>query len=521
MSGEEREPGLASWVVARLCDVAEIRLGKMLSPKAFRPDLIVRPYLRNENVRWGSIDLGDVKEMGFRVEELERYSVEPGDLLVCEGGEPGRAAVYRGNSGLMYQKALHRVRPHGDAISTTLLRYWLEHLALSGRLAPKIAQTTIQHLPLERFEAVEIPLPPRREQEAILSAVEQQMTRIEAGVRGLERAKAQLGRYHASVLKAACEGRLVPTEAALARAEGRDFEPAHALLDRILRARRAVQHVSGKRGTGEIRSRTREPVPPNLSNTSRLPEGWCWASIDMVGDLLLGRQRAPQYLLGKSPRAYLRVANVKDDRIDFSDLETMDFDEAHFEKYTLRAGDVLLSEGQSSELLGQSAIFRGEIEDLCFQKTLHRFRPIPNGPSSEYAQIVFRSHVKSGVFRGFGSITTNIAHLTLEKLKSVPFPLPPRAEQARIVAEVHRRLSIADELATTIDAALRRAVRLRQSILKRAFEGKLVPPDPTDEPASLVLERIRKEREAAAQAAPRTLRQRGVRRPRPPLARGL
>lgn len=159
----------------------------------------------------------------------------------------------------------------------------------------------------------------------------------------------------------------------------------------------------------------------------------------------------------------------------------------------------------------------GERDSLCFQSTLHRFRPVPAGPSSEFAQTVFRSHVKSGVFRRFGSITTNIGHLTLEKLRTVPFPLPPRAEQVRIIAEVERLMSFADVVSTAIATGLSRAtrLRLRQAILKRAFEGKLVPQDPNDEHASVLLERIRKEREAAAsEASSQPKRRRAMARPR-------
>jgi type I restriction enzyme S subunit len=165
----------------------------------------------------------------------------------------------------------------------------------------------------------------------------------------------------------------------------------------------------------------------------------------------------------------LRVANIKDDVIDFDDVETMDFDEKHFAKYRLAPGDILVSEGQSPELLGQSAIFRGHEEPLCFQKTLHRFRADPEVTTPEFAQIVFRSHVRSGIFRRLGSITTNIGHLTLEKFKAAPFPVPPLETQSRIVAEVDRRLSILREVETEVAANSARAEALRQTLLGQAF----------------------------------------------------
>jgi len=187
------------------------------------------------------------------------------------------------------------------------------------------------------------------------------------------------------------------------------------------------------------------------------------------------------------------------------------FDAAHFRKYQLQPGDIVVSEGKSPELVGQSAIYRGAIRGIYFQKTLHRFRSVPGSVPSEFAQIVFRAHVKSGVFMRLASITTNIAHLTLEKFKASPFPVPPLAEQHRIVAEVERRLSVVDELEATVEKNLARCARLRQAILKLAFEGRLVPQDPNDESASVLLDRIRRERESVAAACPPRKREKAAR----------
>ncbi|MFN0241513.1 MAG: restriction endonuclease subunit S [Planctomycetota bacterium] len=348
-----------------------------------------------------------------------------------------------------------------------------------------------------------VDLPPHREQLRIIQQLEAQLSRLDAAIACLERVARNLKRYRASVLRAAVEGQLVPTEAELARREGRALEPASAQLARILVARRrrweeaelARLTAKGKRPTDERwKVKYVEPLAPDTSTLPLLPEGWLWSTIDTVGDVLLGRRRAPEYR--GEERAYLRVANVRDDRIDFSDVFSMPFDDTEYAKYRLEKGDILASEGQSPELVGQSAIFRGERSDLCFQATLHRFRPWNGGPSSEFCQAVFRAFVRNGVFMRRASITTNIAHLTRGRFVATPFPLPPLAEQHRIVAEVSRLLSVADEVGETVATQLARCARLRQSILKMAFEGKLVDQDPHDEPASVLLERIRAERAA-------------------------
>ena len=362
----------------------------------------------------------------------------------------------------------------------------------------------------------QVRLPPPAEQERIVERVDSYVTRLDAATEGLNRIEANLKRYRASVLKAAVEGRLVPTEAELAKKEGRSYQPASSLLARILKERRtrweesesAKMKAKGKPPKNDAwKSRYKEPIAPDTSSLPVLPEGWCWASVEMVGDVLLGRQRAPQYLTGRFGKPYLRVANIKDDRIDFSDVESMDFDPEHFRKYRLAPDDILVSEGQSPHLVGQSAIYRGEgPADLCFQKTLHRFRPVTGGPSAAFAQLVFRSHVKSGVFKRLASITTNIAHLTLEKFEAAPFPLPPVAEQDRIAAEVGRVLSDGEATATAVVLNRRRMARLRQSILQWAFEGSLVDQNPDDEPVSALLDRVRRERAIATDETARSVR---------------
>jgi type I restriction enzyme S subunit len=518
----------AGWAWAVVEDVGHVQLGRQRSPKNHTGPHM-RPYLRVANVYEARIDTSDVLEMNFDPADYERYKLEPGDVLLNEGQSKelvGRPAIYRGEvPGACFQNTLVRFSPRPGITSEWALAVF--RLYLHDGTFQSIARwtTNIAHLGAQRFAGLDFPVVPTSEAERITAVLDSYLSRLDDVVATLERVQRNLKRYRASVLKAAVEGRLVPTEAELARKDGRDYEPADALLQRILEERKArsIEDAAEKartsaekkakkagkpwsdadgqaaleKGRKAATKKYEEPEPPDTSELPELPEGWCWTTVDAVGDVLLGRQRAPQYLTGKCSRPYLRVANIKDDRIDFDDVKEMDFDHDHFEKYRLEPGDILVSEGQSPELVGQSAIYRGGIPELCFQKTLHRFRSVPGGPSPEYAQVVFRAHVKNQVFKKVASITTNIAHLTLIKFKQSRFPLAPRAEQERIAAEVDRLLSVADATDADVARQLVRAVRLRQSILKWAFEGRLVDQDPDDEPATVLLERISAEREKA------------------------
>jgi type I restriction enzyme S subunit len=339
---------------------------------------------------------------------------------------------------------------------------------------------------------MELPRPP--EQHRIVEAIESYFTRLEDAVATLERAQRNLKRYRASVLKAAVEGRLVPTEAELARAEGRDYEPASVLLERILAERRRRWQEAGGRGKYE------EPIGPDTADLPEPPKGWCWAKAGIVGNVQLGRQRAPQHHIGPNMRPYLRVANVFEDRIDTADVMEMNFGPADYEAYRLETGDILLNEGQSPHLVGRPAMYRGEVPGACFQNTLVRFRALP-AVDPAYALIVFRAQLHSLRYLRIAQITTNIAHLGAERFSGVEFPLPPLAEQRRIVTFVDDALSLAAAAERTVDAGMRRCARLRQSILKWAFEGRLADQDPSDEPASALLERIRSQTSASRQSA--------------------
>lgn len=153
------------WTIARLGDLGDVRLGKMLD-KVKNRGLPTR-YLRNINVRWFRFDLTDLQRLLVSEDERELLSVQDGDLFICEGGEPGRCAVWRnGASSFVYQKALHRFRTSG-AIVPELLMYRLRHDADSGALQDAFTGTTIKHLTRESLSRYEIPLPPINEQKRI------------------------------------------------------------------------------------------------------------------------------------------------------------------------------------------------------------------------------------------------------------------------------------------------------------------------------------------------------------------
>lgn len=482
------------WEWATICQIGKVVTGSTPSKSVaeyfggivpfFKPTDLNAGY----NVRVSADTLSESGAMHARLFPSDTV------LVTCIGATIGKTGIAR-EVGACNQQ----INAILTSSETTLPEwcYWAICSTIGqSQILDSASATTLPILNKSKFEQIRLPLAPLAEQRRIVAKIEELFAELDAGVSALKRVRANLKRYRASVLKAAVEGRLTADW----RAAHPVTEPASALLARILTERRHKWEsdqqtkfaTSGKSPPKNWQAKYAEPSPPDTTALPKLPNGWTWASVEQVGTVQLGRQRSPQHHNGQHMRPYLRVANVFEDRIDIDDVMEMNFTPTEFEIYKLSHGDILLNEGQSMELVGRPAIYRNEVPGACFTNTLVRFRPF-NGLDAEYAMKVFLAYLKNGRFQKIATITVNIAHLGAGRFAELEFPLPPLTEQEQIVAEVESRLSVAAAVEKQIEANLTRAARLRQAILKRAFAGKLVPQDPTDEPASVLLARLRGE----------------------------
>ncbi|QDU74065.1 Type-1 restriction enzyme EcoKI specificity protein [Bremerella volcania] len=350
-------------------------------------------------------------------------------------------------------------------------------------------------VPKRWLEKLRIPIAPLKEQKRIVEKIEELFSELDAGVAALERAKTKLKRYRASVLKAAVHGSLTADW----RSKHPEVEPASQLLERILAERRrkweeeqlAKFETAGKKPPKDWRERYKEPFTPDPSELPELPKSWCWASVDQMGEVQLGRQRSPQKRSKDYPTKYIRAANITEEGIDTSNILEMEFTPSEVDRFRMKKGDLVVSEASgSSNQVGKPAIWNNELPVCCFQNTVIRLRP--EGVRSDYLLVILKHCYSNKVFAKIAG-GVGINHLGATKFSRIPIPLAPASEQVEIANEVERQLSILKKSEEMIEANLVRASRNRQSILQRAFEGKLAPQDPNDEPANILLERIRSE----------------------------
>lgn len=346
-----------------------------------------------------------------------------------------------------------------------------------------------------------VDLPPRSEQDRIVAEIEKQFTRLDDAVAALKRVQANLKRYRASVLKAACEGRLVPTEAELARKEGRDYEPASELLKRILAERRAKweanqlakMKAAGKpTKDGEWKKKYKEPEPPDTGKLPELPEGWAWATLDQVSTTVRnGISTKPD---SESGLPILRISAVRPFLVDLEDLRFLpkNFDSSGF---TLIEDDLLFTRYNGNrEYVGVCGRVRNLSGTVVHPDKLIKVTPVMRGDFAKWLELMSNVGPSREFLAKRIRTTAGQSGISGEDLKSLPVPLAPELEAARItsrtVEELDRIRTLSDALATQT----RRSSNLRVSVLTKAFSGKLVPQDPNDEPASALLERIRAER---------------------------
>lgn len=178
----------------------------------------------------------------------------------------------------------------------------------------------------------------------------------------------------------------------------------------------------------------------------------------------------------------------------------MNFSPAEQQVYRLLPGDILLNEGQSPELVGRPAMYDGTPPNIFFQNHLIRFRA-RDSVSPHFALLVFRYYFRTGRFTATARWSTNIANLGLQRFSALPFPLPPREQQDRIVKEARRSLEASEALRSTAELSLKRLGEVRHELLVVAVSGRLVPQSPDDEPASALVERLGPPKEAVATIA--------------------
>lgn len=351
----------------------------------------------------------------------------------------------------------------------------------------------------DEFLALHVAIAPTAEQRRISEKLDELLTDLDAGVAALKRARANLKRYRAAVLKAAVEGKLT----AEWRKTNPPSEPADKLLERILVERRkkwedaqlAKYAAQDKRPPKGWKEKYAVGNESEIGVPLHLPEAWCWSTLGECFEVAVGAtpSRAfAEYWNGTIP--WVSSGEVQFCRIKATREHISEAGLRNSSTRINRAGSVVLGMIGEGKTRGQAAILDIDAANNQNCAAIHvSLTPV----FPEFVYYWLSSRYEETRTRGSGN---NQPALNKNLVQKMPMPLAPVKEQAEIVRHLEEKLSAIDAAEREVTRGMTRAQRLRQAILKRAFEGKLVSQDPNDEPASVLLERIQGVRTAAQPA---------------------
>ncbi|MCA2693386.1 MULTISPECIES: restriction endonuclease subunit S [unclassified Microcystis] len=476
------------WKIVQLQDIGKIVSGGTPSTK-------VAEYWEEE-ICWISpadlsgynqkyISKGNKSISKFGLENSSAKLMPKGSILFSSRAPIGYVAI--ASNSLATNQGFKSIIPNENIFNEYIYYY----LKSAKQLAEKHANgTTFKEISAKAFASLSIPLPPLPEQHRIVEKIEELFSELDNGVASLKKALEQLKTYRQAVLKWAFEGKLTEK---WRNTHQDSLEDADTLLEQIKaeRKRHYQQQLAdwkqalkewennGKETKKPTKPQQPKDLPPltkeELSNLPSLPDGWMWVKLgnlcDIIGGVTKGRK-----LEGKNTISlpYLRVANVQDGYLDLSVIKYIEVLPEDLEKYRLVSGDILYTEGGDRDKLGRGTIWRNEISDCIHQNHVFRARTFQQLIKSLYISYFSQTQTARNHFFKHGKQTVNLASINMTVLSNLPIVLCSTVEQKLILDEIESRLSVCDQLEATLTENLNKAEALRQSILKRAFEGKLV-----------------------------------------------
>ena len=392
------------WAWARLGEIAEVQLGKMLDKKNITG--VLYPYLANVSVRWGAFDLDNLKKMPFSEAEVVKFALKTGDIIMCEGGVPGRCAVWREDTACVkYQKALHRIRVY--EILPEFVRYYFEAIHETMFFTSRFSGSTIHHLPRETLIQIQIPIPPVDEQKRIVAKIEELFSLADllgTAADGLENAAKRLDK---KILDLAIRGKLVPQDP--------NDEPASELVKRI-----AASHKSPSKNQSE-------PIDPPFE----IPGSWKWVRLKELGVFCGGHTPStsnPKLWCGDI--LWVSSKDMKSKYIDDTQLKVTRLGAE--ELNVLKPGALLMC--TRSGILRRVfpvAIAMRELTINQDQRALTLWLP----EMIEYVYLALKS-LESIILSDYKKSGTTVESIIWNKFVDLPIPLPPLNEQKRIVKRV-------------------------------------------------------------------------------------
>ncbi|MGE0289855.1 MAG: restriction endonuclease subunit S [Bradyrhizobium sp.] len=450
------------WPRVRLGDICEIVRGVSYKKEqaSEQPAKGKVPILRATNIQ-NSVLILDSDLIYVPVSVVsEEQMLRAGDIVVATSSGSkhlvGKTAQVKESWAGSFGAFCAALRPIVQ-IDHRYLGYFFASKEYKDYITKRALGVNINNLRRGDLEEILVPVAPLDQQKRIVAEIEKQFSRLDEAVANLKRVKANLKRYKAAVLKAAIEGRLVETEAELARREGRGYETGAQLLQRTLETRRSQWKGKGK---------YKEPAAPDTTDLPELPEGWVWASAVQACDPVVDcHNKTAPYTDSGIP--LVRTTNIRDGRLFLEEVRYVD--QPTYDFWSRRCppepGDVLFTREAP---MGEAAIIPPETK-LCMGQRMMLMRP-----SSVVSAAFLLYSLLSPVIRRLierASVGTGVKHLRVGDVELLPVPIPPIAEQYRIVPEMDRRLTLVREVEAQVDVNLKRTERLRQTVLTAAFSG--------------------------------------------------